>query len=224
MEPWDPAWVEQYRDMATNPWCTGNLPLKTIELIRVALNAACTTLDAEGTRTHIRAALEAGASRDEILVVLKMASLLAIHSCSLGAPLLLEEARAAGVEPGPRPEGIATPASDAMREMGQWNTAWDPFFNLDPDWTDQFMAAGLGIYADGVLPAKDVELLSIAFDASVRHLYAPGTRRHIAGALAAGATVGEIMDVLKLCVAFGVSSLQVGAPILAEELARVGEA
>lgn len=224
VEEWDPAWAEQYQRMATNPWRTGNLPPRTIELIRVALHAACTTLDADGTRTHIRAALAAGASRDEVLMVLKMASLLAIHSCSLGAPLLLEEARAAGVASAASTEGIATSASDAMREMGQWNAAWDPFFDLDPAWTDQFMAAGLGIYANGALPAKDVELLSIAFDASVRHMYAPGTRRHIAGALAAGATVGDIMDVLKLCVAFGEASLQLGAPILAEELARLGEA
>jgi hypothetical protein len=32
--------------------------------------------------------------------------------------------------------------------------------------------------------AKEVELLSIAFDASFTHMYAPGTRRHIQGALA----------------------------------------
>ena len=219
---WDPTWAEQYQRMATNPWHAGALPTRTIELICVALHAACTSLDAEGTRAHIRAALAAGASRDDVLTVLKMASLLAIHSCSLGAPLLIEEAQAAGVALVSRSDEIATPASDAMREMGQWNTAWDPFFALDPAWTDQFMAAGYGIYADQVLSAKEVELLSIAFDASVRHMYGPGTRRHIAGALAAGATVGEIMDVLKLCVTFGASSLQLGVPILAEEWAKAG--
>ena len=60
------------------------------------LNAQCTSLNPEGTRRHIRAALDAGASRDEILFVLKCATLGAIHSCSLGAPMLLEEASAAG--------------------------------------------------------------------------------------------------------------------------------
>ena len=149
-----------------------------------------------------------------------MASLLSIHSCSLGAPLLLEEAQAAGVQPDGPEVPMATPASDAMREMGQWNAAWDPFFALDPAWTDEFMAAALGIYAGGVLTAKDVEFLSIAFDASVTHMYAPGTRRHIKGALAAGATIEEIMEVLKVCVAFGGEALQLGVPILAEELAR----
>ena len=37
---------------------------------------------------------------------------------------------------------------------------------------------------------------------------APGARRHIHNALAAGAMVEEIMEVLKLCVAQGVEVLQ----------------
>ena len=49
-------------------------------------------------------------------------------------------------------------------------------------------------------------------------MYAPGTRRHIKGALKAGATVEEIMDVLKLCVAQGVQAINLGLPILEEEL------
>ena len=107
-----------------------------------------------------------------------------------------------------------------MKAIGQWNAAWDPFFELDPAWTDQFMATGGGIYASGLLSAKEVELLSIAFDASYTHMYAPGTRRHVRNALAAGATMEEIMDVLKLCVVQGVQACNLGVPILAEELAR----
>ena len=79
------------------------------------MNAACTNLNPDGTRRHIRAALEAGASCEEILFVLKAASLMAIHSCSLGAPILLEEAKAAGVAPAERPKtDLATPACDAI--------------------------------------------------------------------------------------------------------------
>lgn len=51
-------------------------------------------------------------------------------------------------------------------------------------------------------------------------MYAPGTRRHIRNALKAGATMQEIMEVLKLCVVQGVQALNLGVPILAEELAR----
>lgn len=220
LREWDPKWTETCVKMTTNPWSGGVLPRKTAELISVALNAACTNLNPEGTRRHIRAALEAGATRDEILTVLKMASLLSIHSCSLGAPILLEEAKAAGVRPAPRKTKEATPACDKMREIGQWNQAWDPFYELDPAWTDEFFATAIGIYASGVLSPKDVELLSIAFDASCTHMYAPGTRRHIQAALKLGATIEEIMEVLKLCVVQGVQACNLGVPILAEEIAN----
>jgi alkylhydroperoxidase/carboxymuconolactone decarboxylase family protein YurZ len=195
------------------------LSRRFIELVGVGLNAACTNLNADGTRRHIRAALDAGASRDEILLVLECASVMAIHSCSLAARVLLEEAKAAGIQPAPRKNTEPTPACDAMRAIGQWNTAWDPFVELDPVWTDEFMATGAEIYTSGVLSAKEVELLSIAFDASYTHMYAPGTRRHIKAALKAGATIEEIMEVLELCVAQGVQACNLAVPILEEELA-----
>ena len=213
---WDPAWADACVKMSTNPWNSGVLPRKFVELVGVALNAACTNLNPDGTRRHVRAALQAGATRDEILTILKMASVMSIHSCSLGAPILLEEAQAAGVKAVTK--NAATPACDKMKAIGQWNTAWDPCYALDPLWTDQFMATGAGIYVAKVFTPKEVELLSIAFDASYTHMYAPGTRRHIKAALKLGASLEEIMEVLKLCVVQGVQACNLGVPILAEEL------
>jgi len=57
---WDPKWAETCLDMSTNPWVSGVLPRKTVELISVALNVACTNLSADRTRRHIPAALDAG--------------------------------------------------------------------------------------------------------------------------------------------------------------------
>jgi alkylhydroperoxidase/carboxymuconolactone decarboxylase family protein YurZ len=221
LQQWDPKWAEACRTVSTSAWTSGVLEHKFVELVSVALNAACTNLDGPATRRHIRAALAAGATREQILLVLKCATVLSIHSCSLAAPILLEEARAAGVEVPAR--SAPTPACDAMRAAGQWNTAWDPFAQLDPAWTDQFIATGAGIYDSALLSVKEVELLSIALDASYTHLYAPGTRRHIRGALRAGASVEEIMEILKLCVAHGVQACNLGVPILAEESAEVTE-
>jgi alkylhydroperoxidase/carboxymuconolactone decarboxylase family protein YurZ len=219
LREWDPAWAATCLKMTTNPWNQGVLPRKFVELVSLALNAACTNLNPEGTRRHTRAALRAGATRDEILVILKMASVMSIHSCSLGAPILLEEAAAAGVKAAGK-AGAATPACDKVRAIGQWNTAWDPFLELDPVWTDEFMATGMSVYGSKLFSPKEVELLSIAFDASYTHMYAPGTRRHIKAALKAGATMEEVMEVLKLCVAQGVQACNLGIPILAEELAN----
>jgi alkylhydroperoxidase/carboxymuconolactone decarboxylase family protein YurZ len=221
LRKWDPEWAATVEKMTMNPWNGNVLPKKLIELISIALNVAYTNLNPEGTRRHIRGALDAGATREEILLVLKMASLLPIHSCSLGAPILLEEAKTAGVKPAGHQEKPETPFSNKMRAAGQWNSAWDPFFEIDPLWTDQFMATGGIIYATPQpLPLKDIELLSVALDASVTHMYAPGTRRHIKAALKLGATMEEIMEVLKLCVVQGAQAINLGVPILAEEIAN----
>lgn len=217
LRDWDPTWAEQCLQMAASPWTSGVLPRKDVELISIAVNAACTNLNEDGTRRHIRAALEAGATREEILMILKIASLLSIHTCSLGAPILREEAQTQGVKPTPK-KAAATPVCDKMKAAGQWNAAWDSFSELDPQWTEEIIAASLPVYTSGILSPKLAELLSIAVDASITHMYAPGTRRHINAALKLGATMEEIMEVLKVCVAQGMQASNLGIPILAEEL------
>ena len=161
--------------------------------------------------------LKSGATREELLLVLKCGFGLAVHSCSLGAPILLEEMKAAGIEAagGPKPE---TPRAT---RCGPWASGIAPgtrSTNCSPLWTDQFFAFGAGVYKSGVFSPRFMELISIAFDASFTHMYAPGTRRHIKGALKAGATPEEIMTVLQLCVSMGVQACAKGVPILAEEL------
>jgi len=217
LKEWDPQGAELMLRMGASPWTSGVLPRKEVELISLALHSACTNLDETGTRRHIRGALDAGATREEIIQVLKCGAGLAVHSCSLGAPILLEEMKAAGVKAadGPKPE---TPACDAMKAIGQWNTAWDPFYELSPLWTDEFFALGANVYKSGIFTPRFMELISIAFDASITHMYAPGTRRHIQGALKAGATPEEIMAVLQICVSMGVQTCARGVPILEEEL------
>ena len=217
---WEPSWVDRCLEMSADPWTSGVLPRKDVELISLALSAACTNLSAEGTRRHIRGALEAGATREEVLMTLKVAALLALHTCSLGAPLLLEEAKAAGVIF--TPKSAATPVCDKMKAAGQWNTAWDAFFEIAPAWTEAIIAVSLPVYTSGVFTPKLAELMSIAVDASITHMYAPGTRRHIQSALKLGATIEEIMEVLKICVAAGMEACNLGVPILAEELKRAG--
>jgi alkylhydroperoxidase/carboxymuconolactone decarboxylase family protein YurZ len=216
---WDPDWTERCARMANNPWTTGVLPVKWIELICVALNAACTHRNEPGVRRHVRAALRAGATRDEILDTFKGVSVLGIHSVAVTLPILFEEAAAANAHPAPRPaDNTPTPVIDQLKTAGLFNPAWDAIYQLDPRWLEEFLAMGAEIYR-GVLSTKLVELMAIAVDASCTHLYTPGIRRHIQRALAEGATIEEIMEVLKLCGALGIDACELGTPILAQELA-----
>ena len=66
LREWDPQWADACEQMSTNPWSSGVLPRKLVELIGLAMNAACTNLNPEGTRRHIRGALDAGATRDDV--------------------------------------------------------------------------------------------------------------------------------------------------------------
>lgn len=113
----------------------------------------------------------------------------------------------------------ATPLCDQLRNANQWNPNWTPFAELDPEWTERFMAMALKPILSGVLEPKTIEFLAIAVDASCTHMYAPGVRRHIRKALELGATQEEIAAVLQLTSILGIHSLSLGAPILQEELA-----
>lgn len=119
------------------------------------------------------------------------------------------------------PTASATPLCDRLRAAGEWNPAWEPFYQLDPQWTERFMAMGTLPMLSGVLDAKTIEFIAIAVDASCTHLYAPGVRRHIRKALALGATQAEITAVLQLTSVLGVHTMSLGAPMLLDELAAL---
>jgi alkylhydroperoxidase/carboxymuconolactone decarboxylase family protein YurZ len=91
LREWDPAWTEQFVAMAMQPWNSGVLEPKFIELLCIAVDAAATHMYGPGVRRHIRAALALGATREEILEVLKLTTLVGIHACNIGVPILAEE-------------------------------------------------------------------------------------------------------------------------------------
>lgn len=114
-----------------------------------------------------------------------------------------------------------TPTCDAMRDAGNWNSAWDSLAELDAEWTEKFLGMATHPIRKGILEPKTFELIAIAVDASCTHLYAPGVRRHIRKALEVGASVEEILAVLQLTSILGIHSMALGAPILIEEAQKL---
>ena len=125
------------------------------------------------------------------------------------------------IKTSPPRRAASGPARD-LRASGNWNPDWEPFATLDPAWTEKAIALAIAPRIAGALDAKTSALIGIALDASVTHLYAPGVRRHIQRALAAGATREEITAVLQLATLQGLHSMCVAAPILIEELEAAG--
>lgn len=115
-----------------------------------------------------------------------------------------------------------TPVSDAMRTSGNWNKAWDEAAMLDAGWMEDFLKMGTSAWQKNVLDPKTLEFIAIAVDASCTHMYAPGTRRHIAKALDLGATPEEILSVLQAVAVLGIHSIALGTPMLVEEMIKRG--
>ena len=55
------------------------------------INVATTHLWPSGARRHIQNALEAVATKEEILEVIQLTSIIGVQSLSIGVPLLMEE-------------------------------------------------------------------------------------------------------------------------------------
>ncbi|HUI99882.1 MAG TPA: carboxymuconolactone decarboxylase family protein [Usitatibacter sp.] len=87
----DPAWSEKALALVISPAVSGALDKKTVELIGIAIDASCAQMYATGVRHHIRRALQAGATREEILAVLQLVVAQGMNTMCLAAPILVEE-------------------------------------------------------------------------------------------------------------------------------------
>jgi alkylhydroperoxidase/carboxymuconolactone decarboxylase family protein YurZ len=87
----DPQFMEAYLAFRSIPHKNGPLPQKYKELVMIAINAATTHLYGPGVRRHMQNALKQGATREEILEVIQLTTVMGIHSCNLAIPILMEE-------------------------------------------------------------------------------------------------------------------------------------
>jgi len=90
-----PDFTTAYLGMLLTPHRTGALDPKTRAFIGLALHAAPTTADREGTRRHMRAAIRHGASAQEIVDILQLAAGIGMHNFAVGLPLLFKEMESA---------------------------------------------------------------------------------------------------------------------------------
>lgn len=216
------AWLELRK-----PARKGVLPLKYQEMVLLAVSASCCHLYEPGIRAHTASSLAAGATKEEILEVLTLIPAIAVHSVTVGVPLLIEVLE----ESGQRKPGQQLTELDERREgikkaftekRGYWHPLWNTVLELDPDALEGYSHfSGEGWRAErSVLSPKMKELMYVAVDAATTHLYEVGLKLHIANAVRYGATAEEVMQVLDLAALMGVHTNLVATPILAAELGK----
>jgi alkylhydroperoxidase/carboxymuconolactone decarboxylase family protein YurZ len=111
---WDPEFFEAYFNFSAVPWRREVLPPKVKELIYIAIDASATHLYARACAATSATRSELGASREEILEVLELISVLGIHACNLGVPILAEELK----QRDSAPRRTAVPAKRKARKRG----------------------------------------------------------------------------------------------------------
>lgn len=84
----DPEMFEAYLAFSGHPWRHGTLSPKVKELIYIAFDCAATHLYVKGLKLHIENAIGYGATKEEILEVMELASTIGIHAVTVGASIL----------------------------------------------------------------------------------------------------------------------------------------
>jgi alkylhydroperoxidase/carboxymuconolactone decarboxylase family protein YurZ len=87
----DTDFFELFLNFSAHPWRTGSLEPKVREFIYIAIDSSTTHLNEPGLRVHLRNALKYGATKEEIMEVYELVSVLGMHTLTLGVPALLDE-------------------------------------------------------------------------------------------------------------------------------------
>ena len=103
---------------------------------------------------------------------------------------------------------------------GYWAEFNEGLLQYAPQWQEAYLEYSACPARTGPLSSRMRELIYVAVDGSTTHLFQAGLEIHIALALEAGCTPGELVEVLQLATLQGIDSVALGMDILREELAE----
>lgn len=217
----DEDFFEVYSNFISVPWKTGVLKPKIKEFINIAVSSSPTHLSAPATRIHIQNALRLGATSEEILEVLKVVSILGMHTCAVGVPLMTEQFDSiesnTDIQLSEKQKQLK---AAFIEQMGYWNDFRDVLLQMDVTFFEAYSNFLTAPWKTGILEPKVIEFIYIAIDASTTHLFEKGIQVHLKNALKYGATKEEILEVYQLTSSIGFHSLLMGIPILVDELKK----
>lgn len=179
-------------------------------LIRLAVAVSVTSLSPDAIRQTVNAALDAGASIDQVEEIIALVSGLGVHSLMISQAIVLRSAAARGLVEG------AAPLDPARQALWDKHVGDDPFwigFEQDnPGFLDAMLRLCPDLFAAffdycavpwkiGSVRARTKELAAIACDAAPTHVFGPGFRLHLRNAIALGATRRQVMETLDIAAA-----------------------
>lgn len=213
--------VPSFHDAASSFWTSalgpGVLSPRMKELVLVALHGTVTSLNDQATHRHIQRALQAGATPSDVLDVLLTIVGAANHALYFAVPVLMRELQARGGPaaelPGVTPQALAI-KEEFIKARGMWNEQRDVLVRMMPEYFAALSKISTATWKDGSLARKERELICIAIDCTVTHMFEPGLALHIRCALDHGATRDEILHVFQLASLTGLETYIRGAESL----------
>ena len=212
-----------YLRYAALPAKIGPLSARMRELIYVAVDGSSTHMFGDGLKIHTRLALANGASAQDVIETLQIATAQGLEGVTMGVNILVEELKEAGqdtgfLEPPLSAEQAALRASYEVK-FGDWPDSCDHLLRLQPAYFEVMTELLAAPAVTGALSDKERCLIGVGLNACFTHQNPDGTRLQISRALRAGASKEEILEVLQLTAHLGVHACVLGVPILVDAVA-----
>jgi alkylhydroperoxidase/carboxymuconolactone decarboxylase family protein YurZ len=187
-------------------------------LIGVAVFGNPTSFSRDSLRWWSAQAMAVGASQAQVLDALKLASVLGIHSLSVGVPAVAEVLRERNLY-GPDTELDAhrrALKSEFEKRRGYWHESWDDLLRLDPEMFETYLSYSAYVADQGSIEPELRELIYIAIDAVATHLYVPGIQLHARNAIDLGVPVDKILSALEVASLLMPTTYSVAAGVVTE--------
>ena len=213
-----PGFVQQYARYAGYPARTGPLTPRMVELIYVALDASSSHLFESGLQTHMKRALEVGASQADIFDVLHLVAVQGVASVGQAADIVAElagpgELPAIDEQLQARVDKLAPTHALTLASLAR----------LDPGYAQVLLdfieqgrpAAGLS--------AAERSLVQLALHACFTAFNPAAIRQIVATALSQGLTQAELLQAIQMGAHLAVHGTALGAKVFEALAAGEGQ-
>ena len=206
-----PGFVQQYARYAGHPARSGPLTERMVELIYVALDTSSSHLFEAGLHTHMKRALEVGASRADIFDVLHLVAVQGIAHVCQATDILAEfvELPDAAVVDGPlqaRIDTLARPHALPLAAMAR----------LDPGYTKVLLDFVERGRPGAGLTAPERTLVQLALHACFTAFNRDAIRQLVPAALAQGLVAAELLQAIQMGAHLAVHGTALGTNVFRE--------
>jgi alkylhydroperoxidase/carboxymuconolactone decarboxylase family protein YurZ len=213
----DPLLADAYTKLVHSSQSGALSPLVR-QLVCLAAASVCSGIDTDAIRAHSREALLQGATFEELRSVIELVAVQGIHTLSMGIPIMLEEAGAAGLTlPSSDTTAARLAKEDFIKRRGYWAPVWEAIVAFNPSFLTCYVDFSAIPGEQNALEPKVRELIYIVINSVTTHLFPEGLRIHIRNAFKLGVRPEEIVEVFQIISTIGIRSALYGFPIIEDE-------